>query len=106
VQHISTRQLLSSDSGLKANGDAVLVATFWLTNATVLSLRFTVCPLYHRLSSDLLIMHPTVYLACHNAVNSTHAFQHNERHGQCLHGAEERLVMKQSVCGPPVQLWV
>ncbi|KIJ93188.1 hypothetical protein K443DRAFT_112409, partial [Laccaria amethystina LaAM-08-1] len=30
VQHISPRQPPSSDSGSKANGDAVVVVTFWL----------------------------------------------------------------------------
>jgi hypothetical protein len=100
VQHISTRQLLSSDSGSKASGDVVLVVTFWLKYATVLSLRFTV-RLFQRLSSELLIMYPTVHLACH-----PHAFEHGKRCRQSLHGAEERLVMKQSVCGPAVQLRV
>jgi hypothetical protein len=33
-----------------------------------------------------------------------HASQHDKRYRQRLHGAEERLVMKQSVCGPPAQL--
>jgi hypothetical protein len=33
-----------------------------------------------------------------------YAFQHDKRYRQRLHGAEERLVMKQSVCGPLVQL--
>jgi hypothetical protein len=33
-----------------------------------------------------------------------HASPHDKRYRQRLHGAEERLVMKQSVCGPPAQL--
>jgi hypothetical protein len=61
-----------------------------LKYATVLSLRFTVCLLYQRLSSELLIMHPTVHLACHTPLNSMHAFEHDEQCRQCLHGAEER----------------
>ncbi|KIJ92887.1 hypothetical protein K443DRAFT_112894, partial [Laccaria amethystina LaAM-08-1] len=93
VQHISTRQLLSSDSGSKANGDAVLVVTFWLKYATVLPLRFTVCSLYHRLL-ELLIIHTTGHLVCHTPLISTSTFQHDERYRRCLHGAEERLVMK------------
>jgi hypothetical protein len=52
-------------------------------------------------------MQSAVHLTCHTLLNLTHAFQHDERYRlQCLYGAEERLVMKQSVCGPPVQLWV
>ncbi|KIJ96659.1 hypothetical protein K443DRAFT_276056 [Laccaria amethystina LaAM-08-1] len=52
------------------------------------------------------IMHPTVHLACHTPLNSTHAFEHDEQCRQCFHDAEERLVTKQSVCRPDVQLWV
>jgi hypothetical protein len=33
-----------------------------------------------------------------------YAFQHDKRYIQRLHGAEERLVMKQSVCGLVAQL--
>jgi hypothetical protein len=85
------------------NRDAVLVVTFWLT---VLPLRFTVCPLYHRLSSELLIIHPTVHFVCHAPLISTNAFQRDERYRQCLHVAEERLVMKELVCRPVLQLRV
>jgi hypothetical protein len=35
-----------------------------------------------------------------------YAFQQDKRDRQRLHGVEERLVMKQSVCGPVVQLRV
>ncbi|KIJ90729.1 hypothetical protein K443DRAFT_657935 [Laccaria amethystina LaAM-08-1] len=44
-------------------------------------------------------MHPTVHLACHTPARFSTT---NDR--QRLHGAEERLAMKQSVCGPLVQL--
>jgi hypothetical protein len=89
--------------------DVVLVVTghlLALKYATLLSLRFTVCLIYQQLSSELLIMHPTVHLACHTPLNSMHAFEHDKRCRQCLHGAKERLVTKQSVCRPDVKLWV
>jgi hypothetical protein len=51
-------------------------------------------------------MHFTVHLICHIPHISTNAFQHDERYRQRLHGAEERLVMKQSVYGPALQVRV
>ena len=46
----------------RRGSDGHLLAFLWVT---ILSLRFTVCPLYHWLSLKILIMHPAVHLACH-----------------------------------------